>query len=253
MEYAVQKLAKMAGVSVRTLRYYDEISLLSPLRTSNGYRIYGPKEVDLLQQILIYRELGVPLEKIKEMPSLKDFDRKKALQGHLKALIEKRAQLDLLIANVEKTIGKEEGEMEMKDEEKFKGFINELVDENERVYGSDARSRYGDGEVDRSNEMLRGKSEKEWIELQAVQSELEETLRDAMKSENPDASLYGKAYELHKKWLSFFWEGYSLEAHKGIAQMYLDDPRFTVYYDNIAKGSAVFLRNAVYFSCGAGE
>lgn len=64
MEYTVNKLAKISGVSARTLHYYDEIGLLRPMRIAeNGYRIYGPKEVDLLQQILFYRELGVPLKK----------------------------------------------------------------------------------------------------------------------------------------------------------------------------------------------
>lgn len=62
MEYSVNKLAKLSGVSARTLRYYDEIGLLSPKRISgNGYRVYGQREVDLLQQILFYRELDIPL------------------------------------------------------------------------------------------------------------------------------------------------------------------------------------------------
>ena len=68
MEYTVQKLGKMAGVSTRTLRYYDEIGILKPARiNSSGYRIYGQAEVDRLQQILFYRELGVSLENIKDI------------------------------------------------------------------------------------------------------------------------------------------------------------------------------------------
>ncbi len=75
MKYTINKLAKLAGVSTRTLRYYDEIGLLRPARmSSNGYRVYGQKEVDRLQQILFYRELGVPLEEIKKILSSKEFD-----------------------------------------------------------------------------------------------------------------------------------------------------------------------------------
>lgn len=75
MEYSINKLAKLAGVSTRTLRYYDEIGLLSPERiSSNGYRVYGQKEVDLLQQILFYRELGVSLDEIKNIVWSKDYD-----------------------------------------------------------------------------------------------------------------------------------------------------------------------------------
>ena len=76
MEYTVSQLAKMSGVSTRTLRYYDEIGLLSPVRIEhNKYRIYGKKEVDLLQQILFYRELGVPLERIDQIIKAPDFDK----------------------------------------------------------------------------------------------------------------------------------------------------------------------------------
>ena len=68
MEYSINKLAKLAGISTRTLRYYDEIGLLCPLRVSgNSYRVYGQREVDLLQQILFYRELGLPLDVIKNI------------------------------------------------------------------------------------------------------------------------------------------------------------------------------------------
>lgn len=80
MEYTVKSLAKLAGISSRTLRYYDEINLLKPCRVnSSGYRIYGEEEVDTLQQIMFYKEMGLPLEKIKEIISNKDFNQKNAL------------------------------------------------------------------------------------------------------------------------------------------------------------------------------
>ena len=105
MEYSIHKLAQLAGVSTRTLRYYDEIGLLSPKRiSSNGYRVYGQKEVDLLQQILFYRELEVPLDEIKCIVWSKDYDGLAALQEHLAALKAKKQQIELLIRNVKKTI-----------------------------------------------------------------------------------------------------------------------------------------------------
>ena len=98
MEYTVLKLAQMAGVSTRTLRYYDEIGILKPARiNSSGYRIYGQLEVNRLQQILFYRELGVSLESIKEIVTAPSFDGARALQEHREKLLEKREQLDLLI------------------------------------------------------------------------------------------------------------------------------------------------------------
>lgn len=94
MEYTIQKLARLAGISTRTLRYYDEIDLLKPARiNSSGYRLYGQKEVDRLQQIMFYRELGFPLETIKEIMANPLFDERKALQDHLKHLLEKESKL----------------------------------------------------------------------------------------------------------------------------------------------------------------
>lgn len=112
MEYTVQKLARIAGVSTRTLRYYDEIGILKPARiNSSGYRIYGENEVNKLQQILFYKELGVNLESIKQIVTSPYFDRAKALKEHRHKLLEKRLQLDLLIENVDKTITTMEGEL----------------------------------------------------------------------------------------------------------------------------------------------
>ena len=92
-----KKLANMAGISTRTLRYYDEIGILKPARiNSSGYRIYGKDEVDRLQQILFYRELGLGLDEIKSIVTSPAFDRAKALKEHRVKLLAKRSQLDLL-------------------------------------------------------------------------------------------------------------------------------------------------------------
>ena len=97
MEYTVQKLGSLAGVSTRTLRYYDEIGILKPARiNSSGYRIYGQGEVDRLQQILFYRELGISLENIKEIVTAPSFDGATALKEHRKKLLEKKEQLEFL-------------------------------------------------------------------------------------------------------------------------------------------------------------
>jgi len=98
VEYTVQKLGQIAGISTRTLRYYDEIEILKPARiNSSGYRIYGQVEVDILQQILFYRELGMSLESIKDIVHAESFDKAKALSEHRVKLLCKREQLDLLI------------------------------------------------------------------------------------------------------------------------------------------------------------
>jgi DNA-binding transcriptional MerR regulator len=98
-------------ISPRTLRYYDKIGILKPARiNSSGYRIYSKAEVDRLQQILFYKELGVSLDAIKEIITSPSYDRAKALREHREQLLDKRKRLDVLIANVEKTIASKKGE-----------------------------------------------------------------------------------------------------------------------------------------------
>ncbi|WP_313184690.1 MerR family transcriptional regulator [Lacrimispora sp.] len=250
MEYTINKLAKLAGVSTRTLRYYDELGLLSPARiSSNGYRIYGQKEIDRLQQILFYRELGVSLEEIRNILASKDFDGLSALESHLTALLARREQLNLLDANVEKTIKTMKGEMIMSDQEKFEGFLQKLVDHNERQYGEEARAKYGDERINRSNTKVLNMSREQFTELERLTENLNETLKAAFEQGDPASELAQKACELHKKWLCFYWDDYSKEAHKGVTQMYVDDPRFTAYYDKISPGCAVFLRDAAAIYC----
>lgn len=250
MEYTINKLAKLAGVSTRTLRYYDELGLLSPARiSSNEYRIYGEKEINRLQQILFYRELGVSLEEIRTILASKDFDGLSALESHLSALLARREQMNLLVANIEKTIKTMKGEMIMSDQEKFEGFLQKQVDHNERQYGEEARAKYGDERINRSNTKVLNMSKEKFIELEMLTEDLNESLKAAFEQGDPASELAQKTCELHKKWLCFYWDDYSKEAHKGVTQMYVDDPRFTAYYDKIAPGCAAFLRDAVAIYC----
>ncbi len=246
MEYTVQKLGLLAGVSTRTLRYYDEIDLLKPARiNSSGYRIYGQQEVDRLQQILFYRELGVSLEEIKEILDSPTFDADRALREHREKLLERRAQLDALIANVDLTLAQREGTKTMSDKQKFEGFKQKLIDDNEAQYGEEIRAKYGSDQVDKSNQKIKGMTEQEYAALEQLNEELHETLAQAFATGDPAHELAQKAADLHRQWLSFYWDSYSKEAHAGVAQMYVDDPRFTAYYDKEQPGVAEFLRDAV--------
>lgn len=251
MEYTVQKLARLAGVSLRTLRYYDEIGLLKPARmNSSGYRIYGQNEVNRLQQILFYRELGVNLEGIKSIIEAPTFDELKALREHREKLLEKREQLDLLVANLDKTILSKERSIIMSDKEKFAGFKKKLIEDNEKKYGKEIREKYGEETVNRSNSKLQNMTQEEYDAITALEGELHETLHAAFQTGDPAGELAQKAADLHRQWLSFYWDQYSKEAHAGVAQMYVDDERFTAYYDKQQPGTAEFLRDAVFIYTG---
>lgn len=251
MEYTVQKLTRLAGVSTRTLRYYDEIGILKPARiSSSGYRIYGQKEVDLLQQIMFYRELGVSLPDIREILTSPDFDKVKALKEHKNRLLEQRNRLDMLIRNVEKTIAYTEGRIKMTDKEKFEGFKQKIIEENEKKYGEEARQKYGDDDVDKSNAILKNMTQGQYEELQRTEEKCRKTLLEAFKTGDPAGPLAQEAADLHRKWITFFWGDYNKEAHAGVAQLYVDDERFTKYYDKDQPGLARFLRDAILIYTG---
>jgi len=251
VEYTIQKLGNLAGVSTRTLRYYDEIGLLKPARTnSSGYRIYGRREVDLLQQILFYRELGLSLEDIRSIVTDPGFDGTRALREHRNQLLDKRKQLDALIANVEKTIASHEGRISMQDQEKFEGFKKQLIEENERKYGSETREKYGEDKVEISNQKLMNMTQEEYEKVTQLENEVKVALAEAMKTGDPAGELAQKAADLHKQWLTFYWNEYSKEAHAGLAQMYVDDERFKAYYDKDQPGAAEFLRDAIQIYTG---
>jgi DNA-binding transcriptional MerR regulator len=254
MEYTVQKLGKLAGISTRTLRYYDEIGILKPARiNSSGYRIYGQAQVDRLQQILFYRELGLNLESIKATVTASNFNGTIALREHREKLLEKREQLDILIANVDKTIALKEGRVIMSDKEKFEGFKQKMIDENEKKYGKEVRAKYGDDQVDKSNKKIKNMTQEQYKEIENLAVEVNETLKLAFATGDPAGELAQKTADLHRQWLSYYWDSYTKEAHAGVAQMYVDDERFKAYYDKVQPGSAVFLRDAILIYTGTKE
>jgi DNA-binding transcriptional MerR regulator len=251
VEYSSNKLTKISGVSARTLRYYDEIGLLKPARTaSSGYRIYGQAEVDRLQQIMFYRELGFPLDEIKRIMSVPDFDREQAFQSHLKELQIKRERLDLLITNVTKSIAAMKGETIMSDTEKFEGFKQNLIDENEQKYGAEIREKYGDAIIDKSNAKLKGLTQEQYDESVRLSAEIETAWRVTFETGEPAGELAQKACDLHRQWLCVMYPKYSKEYHKGLGEMYVADERFKAFYDKIVPGGTEFLRDAINIYCG---
>ena len=250
MEYTSNKLSKMSGVSARTLRHYDDIGLLKPARTaSSKYRIYGEAEVDTLQQILFYKELGFALDDIKKLLSAPGFDREQAFMSHLAELHVKREQLDTLILNVTKSIAAMKGEINMSDMEKFEGFKQTLVDENEQKYGAEIREKYGDNAVDKSNAHIKGLTQEQYDESERLSFAIEEALKTAMSIGDPAGEQAQKACDLHRQWLCIFYPGYTKEYHMGMGEMYVADERFKAHYEKIAPGCAEFLRDAINIYC----
>jgi Predicted transcriptional regulators len=251
MEYTIQKLARLAGVSTRTLRYYDEIGLLAPARlNSSGYRIYGRRELERLQHVLFYRELGVDLDTIGRIVNSASFDGTRALYEHREKLLDKRRQLDSLLENVERTIALAEGRGTMSDQERFEGFKRQMIEDNEKRYGEEIRRKYGEKNVEESNRKLMSMTKEQHDEAARLAEEIHEALAEAYATGDPAGAEAQRAAELHKRWLTFYWNEYSKEAHAGLAQMYVDDERFRAYYDKERPGTAEFLRDAIHIFTG---
>lgn len=248
MEYTIKKLGDIAGVSARTLRYYDEIGLLKPCRiTSAGYRIYGEKEVDLLQQILFYRSLDMKLEEIQNIISHPNFDLDKALLEHYTKLITKRNQIDQLIKTVEKTLAHKKGVIEMSNKEKFEGFKKEKIAENEARYGKEIDEKYGRDKVEASNKKFMSLTEEDFNKMKLIEEEMFEALKEVIATGDYTSSKAEVVYIKHKEWLCFTWPSYSSEAHKGLAEMYVVDERFAKYYnDRGGVGAVEALKDIIF-------
>ncbi|MFF2457834.1 MerR family transcriptional regulator [Peribacillus simplex] len=236
MAMKVKKLADLVGISVRTLHYYDEIGLLSPEEiTESGYRLYSNDNLEMLQQILFFRELGMPLKEIKQMISSSSFDKQDALMQHQKMLLEKRSQLDKLIKTVEKSIKHMKGEIQMTNKEKFEGF-----DFSQNPYEEEARKLWGDKAVDESKAKVAGMSKDAQKIVSEIYIKLASFRNDSPKSE--------EVQEAIKEWydcLNNNFGTYSLDAFKGLGQMYVNDQRFTKNIDKYGDGLAKFMCDAM--------
>ena len=249
MEYSIQELSRLSGVTTRALRWYDHIGLLKPSRVAeSGYRYYGPAEVDRLQDILFYRALGVELARIKACLDDPAFDRLSALQSHLAALEAERARLDALIQSVRDTIRCEERKETMSDEQKFEALKQQILTRHETVYGKEAREKYGDEKVDAAQGAVRNmtwEQYREWTELgQQIQTRLEAAVQAGL---SPESGAGQEIAALHRRWLTAAGTPYDPARHRGIAALYVGDPRFTAYYDRAVPGCARFLHDAVEY------
>lgn len=249
MEYSIRELSKLAGVSARTLRYYDEIDLLKPLYVNDaGYRYYGDKELVILQQILFYRERGFELKSIQKIIYQENFDIMNALKDHLRELEEQRKHMESLIQTVKQTILSMKGEYHMSDQEKFQVFKEKLVRENEEKYGAEIREKYGDEEMDESNRKLLNMTEEEWEKFRGLEAEIYNQLKEGVLAGiQPDSEEAKQIVILHKEWLSRTWKQYTAEAHKAVANGYICDERFKMYYDKEVSGCAQLLKQAIHF------
>lgn len=202
----------------------------------------------MLQQILFYRERGFDLKRIKQILYQKDFDIANALKEHLLELEKQRDHMDALIRTVKLTLLSVKGECEMSDQEKFEVFKERIIRENSEKYGAEVREKYGDEEMEEANRKVLNMSEADWEKFRDLGREIRTQLQEGVIAGIlPESEEARSIVVLHKNWLGATWKEYTAQAHEAIANMYIEDERFKLYYDREVPGCAELLEKAVRF------
>lgn len=241
--YSVGQLAQMAGVSARTLRHYEDMGLLEPARAENGYRTYGPRDARRLAQILAMRACSLPLTTIRHLLRDSQASLRDTLESHLKTLRAQEKSLTDAMARTEAAIAAIEGIENMDDEKRFEAIKARGLKEFEEAYGTEARERYGDANIDAANERIMSLTRDEWDAKDLLEETIKVQLRLAMASGDPEGGEAAELAHMHERWMRIHWgEAYDRETHLTLVRGYLDDPRFKDYYDTAAgDGGAEFL------------
>jgi DNA-binding transcriptional MerR regulator len=238
--FTVKKLSRMAGITPRTLHYYDEIGLLKPTRVGqNGYRYYGEEALLRLQQILLYRKLNMPLKSIQKIMGRGDFDVLDALESHKQELRKRIAQMERLATTVDDTILYLRGKLEMTPKQYFAAF----TEEQQAEYEQEAMQMYDPAIVKASNKKWKSYSAAEKQRILDEGNAVYENFLQAMPkgAASPEAQA---AVEAWRKHMDYFWTP-DEEQLLGLAELYNNDPLFKANYDKVDPGLAAFVREAV--------
>jgi MerR family transcriptional regulator, thiopeptide resistance regulator len=245
----VGAIARLSGVSVRTLHHYDAIGLVVPgERTPAGYRRYGPAEVARLQEVLFFRELGFPLEKIREIVDRPSYHRAAALERHHSLLERKLQHLRALLDAVDAAITAEKRGWKMTNEEMLEVF----GDFDPGQYEDEARQRWGDTEAYReSARRTRSYTKADWQQIGREGDEINRAFVALMEAGAPaDSPEAGAVAERHRAYISKWYYECTPQVHRGLGQMYAADPRFTKNIDNAAPGLAAYMSAAIAAHAG---
>jgi DNA-binding transcriptional MerR regulator len=240
MSYSIKQLAQLAGISIRTLHYYDEIGLLSPAREKfNDYRRYSDAELITLQQILILRELGLPLDQVKRILASPAFDALQALEEHKVALERRAEQIFTLIQTVEKTIDHMKGKIEMDNKDMFLGFS----DEEQKKYEKEARQKWGDSEVEPTMKRWNSYSKEQQQRILAEGNEIYKSLAANMDKDPGNPEVQALVARWHQNLRNFYEP--DKERLLGLAQLYNDHPGFQKTFRKFHPNLAAFMKQAV--------
>lgn len=244
MIYTVSDVSRMSGVTVRALHHYDELGLVRPARRSaSGYRLYEREDLERLQTVLFYRELGFELARIVEMVDNEDHSRSSALVEQHRLLVRKRDRIDQMLVAVEAALIAEEQGVKMSDED----LVAVFGDFDPSQYEDEVQERWGDTDAYRESARRTDRyTADDWREVKAEAEGIAEAFADLLKN-GVDATSdeATKVAERHRRHIDERFYACTKEAHAGLGEMYVNDARFAEYWDQRSEGLAVFVRDAI--------
>lgn len=245
--YTVKQVAKLSGVSVRTLHHYDEVGLLKPACVgANGYRYYGREELLRLQQILFHRELGFSLEEIGRVLDAGGFDRVAALKAHRTKLEAERRRHARLIRTIDETLAALQGAAKMEDKAMYRGFDPK----RQAAHEKELIERYGEGArpaIEHARSVMANATQADFEARQVEQAAIEDAMAAALKGGSPADSQHVQVLvgRLHA-WVGAWWGvAPSRERFTGLGRFYVEHPEFRERYEAKASGLAEYLAEAM--------
>jgi DNA-binding transcriptional MerR regulator len=242
MAYTVGEVARLAGITSRTLHHYDEIGLLRPReRSPGGYRLYDRNDLQRLQEILYFRELGFGLGEIRAAMSDPRYDRGRALRRQRTLLLGHIERLESLIGSLDAAIDAHERGVTMNKEDMFEVF----GDFDPAQYEEEVERRWSGPALDESRRRTSRFTKNQWIEIRDESEAIARRFAELKESgTDPESEEAVAVAESHRRHIERFYPC-SHEMHVGLGEMYVQDPRFTAYWDRYAKGLASFVSAAI--------
>lgn len=240
----VGEVAELAGVTVRTLHHYDRIGLLSPsARTASGYRQYSPADLDRLHQVLLYRELGFPLEEVASLLDDPSADPEAHLRRQHRLLRDRLERTSAMVAAVEKEMEARAMGISLTPEERFEVF----GEHDPAQYEAEVEERWGDTDAyAESKRKTAAYSKEDWVRIKAEMEDIGNRFVAAMRSgAAPDSAEAMDVAEDNRQHISRWFYECSPEMHAGLGRMYVEDERFTATYEAMAPGLAQYVSTAV--------
>jgi len=248
----VGDLAKATGLTVRTLHHYDELGLLVPSgRTPSGHRRYEPADLERLQRLLFYRELGFGLDEVERLLDGSDRDPLDQLRDQHRLLVERSERLRAMADAVAAAIKAHESGVRLTPEEMFEVF----ADFDPTEHADEARDRWGETEAYRESARRTSTYTKDdWSRVMSEGADVERSFADAMAAGLPPTSQEATAAaERHRLHIDRSFYPCSHEMQVALAQMYLADARFTKHYEDVAPGLAQYVHDAIVANAGGLE